>query len=451
MTRQSSIVIRLAWGIALGSLLLALGTGVALYIGVRETLQVSARQELLSAAEHVHHRLAEEGHVLNKEVLEVGDHLQVRAVDKRGVLRLESTGMGQKVPLELYPVPGEVGQVVSGRESLGHRFKAIVVDTPEAWIQVVRFTESERALLNDFRHFLYIAMGLVPLLSWAMGFWLARRGFAPVKRLVAALGSIRPDTLGSRVDVAGLGRELVPLALSLNEALTRLEGAFSRLADLNADLAHELRTPLHLIRLEAEELLSSGDLPAARRETAENLLASTDHLSAVVSQMLFLARTEDPAGKLERSAVDLGGLLARVAEDFEPLAEEQEISLVLEVPDARMEILLDPVLVRRALHNVVANAIRHSPPKSVVTLRLMLGEGKLTVEVEDRGDGIPPELLPRLGRRFVRGDASRARHTGGTGLGLAIVHGIMQLHGGRLGFDSALGRGTRVELCFPST
>ncbi|HEU4950481.1 MAG TPA: ATP-binding protein, partial [Holophagaceae bacterium] len=189
---------------------------------------------------------------------------------------------------------------------------------------------------------------------------------------------------------------------------------------------------------------------SASPESGERLGAaveSLDHMGALVEQMLFLARAEDPATALSLDSLDLSLTLSEAVRPFEPLAEERGLELLVLAPGG-LTLRADPILLRRALHNLLANALRHTHEG---TISLTAGEqdGAIWIEVRDTGEGIPPGLLPRLGQRFLRGDESRDRASGGTGLGLAIVQSILRLHGGRLEVASEPGKGTRARLVFP--
>lgn len=441
-----SIIVRLALGIGLSIFLLATGTGAFLYVSVRNTVNASVHQDLQDAAKHVLHRLVDEGHPVDKELLELGDHLSIRVADREGRLLLESPGMSRMAPADLYPLPGRVRGVQEGRKALGHRFKLMDVEYPRGWIQILRNDETERALLHSFRMHLYAVLAGVPLLAALLGLALAKRGLKPVETLARTVGGIRPETLGTRLDAMDGDRELLPLVVSVNGALERLETAFARLRELNADLAHELRTPLHLLRLELEELLTRGGLAPEQADAMGSMMETLQHLSAVIEQMLFLARTEDPTSRVLLHPLSAAELLDRVREDFLLLADERDVPIRVEAVDPSLQVQGDALLLRRALHNLVANAIRHSSSGRTIALRAWRQGAEAILEVEDQGEGIPPELLPRLGKRFIRQDASRDRRTGGAGLGLAIVHGIAQLHGGSLEFASDVGLGTRVRV-----
>lgn len=446
--KSRSLVLRLAIAIGTSSFLLAMGSGWFLYLSIWKTLHTSIDNDLRSAAKQVLHRLVEEGQPLDKEILEVGDHLTLRVVDLRGQVVLESLGME---PLAYVPLAGPEGVIHEVRRKQGPDLKYVVVGYSLGRIQVVRNIATERNLLWRFRMSLYWLLAVVPLLAATLGFLLAKRGLRPVETLARTVGEIRPDTLDLRFDLSSFDRELLPLAQAVNRTLDRLETAFCRLGELNADLAHEMRNPLHLLRLELEELLIHEAFSPAQANGLEGIMETLHYLSTVIEQMLFLARTEDPSNRIQRAPLDTKALLESVARDFAALAEEKDVILAVEVSTPLMLLLGDALLLRRALHNLVANAIRHSASGTSVMLRAHLDGSAALLEVVDHGEGMPLDLLEKIGNRFLRKEQSRQRQLGGAGLGLAIVQGITHLHGGVMEVESQEGVGTLIRLRIPTT
>nr|WP_279341260.1 ATP-binding protein [Geothrix sp. SG198] len=249
---------------------------------------------------------------------------------------------------------------------------------------------------------------------------------------------IRPETLGSRLERRGIPLELDPLAEAINTTLDRLETAFARLSGLNADLAHELRSPLHALRLELEFLLQRAEIQPDLADRLGGWMEDIDHLIAVIEQMLFLAQTEEPTHLLSREEIQAEVLLQSLFRPFLALAEDRGITLV-PVLDKAFSFRGDPTLLRQALHNLLTNAIRHSPDGGAVTVTAAFESGGPMFTVQDQGPGLPPGLLPEVGRRFLKGGE-------GAGLGLAIASRIAQLHGGSLSIENLDPGGARARL-----
>lgn len=447
-TVNRSILLRLMIFVGFATFLLPAATGIYLYSSFRRAIAVTIEKDLRTTAQVLLHRVVDDGHPVDKELLDVGEHLLLRITDPNRRVLLQSRGMEQVVPLETYPIAASSWTFEEGRRDLGHRVKLLTVSYPGGWIQIARLHDTEDALLRGFMKSLIAVLGTIPLLSAMAGFVLVRQALTPLHELARRTGSIRPENLTMRLDLAEFPSELAPMAEALNRTLARLETSFTRLGEMNADLAHELRTPVHSLRLELEHLLS-GPHASEIEEPLTGMMETLDHMSAVIEQMLFLARSEDPATRVDLIPLDVSQLLHGAMAPFVSLAEESQVDIHAEVI-GQPALRGDATLLRRALHNVLANALRHSQPGSRIHLR-GLAEGHGTVlEVLDEGEGMKAELLNRLGQRFLRPDFSRSRKTGGAGLGLAIVQGIARMHGGSLEIQSQPGQGTRVRLVLPS-
>jgi two-component system heavy metal sensor histidine kinase CusS len=442
--RPPSLTLRLAVAYALVALVLMGGSSIVLYRALANAGWRDDAEDVQHATRMVARRMAEKGSVEPRD-LEGDAGVRVRVLDPQGRMLLEGPGMSKLAPTSLMPAapsglvriegPGDTDLLVESVTCRG------------GVVQAAKDLAHRQRLLVRYREFLALNAGLVALLAALAGWFIARRGLAPLERLARAVAEIRPETLTSRLAATDAPRELQTLTATLNGALGRLEEAFARLGTLNGDMAHELRTPLHALRLDLESLAGTVQDPAL----GDRLGAATesvDHMGALVEQMLFLARAEDPATVLDRRDLDLDQALAEAARPFESLMEEQGLRLRVQA-DPASRIQADPTLLRRAIHNLLANAVRHTPRGGEVSLTGFAQEGTTEIQVRDTGEGIPPGQIPQLGQRFARPDASRSRATGGTGLGLAIVQSILRLHGGELSIESVLGQGTTVRMTFP--
>ncbi len=443
--RPASLTLRLATAYALVALALMGGSSILLYRALARAGWRDDAEDVQHATRMVARRLTESGRVEPRD-LEGDAGVRVRVLDRAGRLVIEGPGMSQMAPASLMPAaPSGLVQ----REGPGDSDLLVeALPCQEGVVQAAKDLAPRERLLARYREFLALNAALVAALAALAGWLIARRGLAPLDRLAHTVAGIRPEHLATRLQTADAPRELQALTVSLNGTLARLEEAFTQLGTLNADMAHELRTPIHALRLEVEGLLAQRDLPEPAGERLASMMETLTHLGGMIEQMLFLARTEDPATVLESRRLDAAELLARVCAPFEPLAEERGVALAVDVPEGLL-VTGDPTLLRRALHNLLANALRHTPSGSLVRLEARpLAEG-VALAVLDEGEGIPPEALARLGQRFLRPDPSRSRGSGGAGLGLAIVQGIARLHGGRLEVARREPRGTVARLVVP--
>jgi two-component system heavy metal sensor histidine kinase CusS len=230
--------------------------------------------------------------------------------------------------------------------------------------------------------------------------------------------------------------------------LERLQASFQRLSQFSADLAHELRTPLNNLMGEAQVALSRDRSASEYVRVLQSALEEQTRLARMIDSMLFLAQAEQAKPALEPSILDARTEMRAVAEFYQPLAEEQGVQLACE---GEGRIVAEPLLLRRALSNLLSNALKYTGRGGRVLLRVSAADDAVTLSVIDSGVGIPAQHLGRLGDRFYRVDPARTDSSEGAGLGLAIVKSIMALHGGSLRVDSVVGQGTTASLQFSTT
>ena len=216
--------------------------------------------------------------------------------------------------------------------------------------------------------------------------------------------------------------------------------------DFVANASHELKTPVAAVRALAETLLTAlPDDPEAGRQFAERIAREAERLDVLARDLLDLSRVE--RGTLDVEPVDLVGLAKEVVGGYEDLATERRVRLRSELQQVSMR--GDRAQLGLLLSNLLDNALRHTPAKGTVCVRLDAAESRALLQVADTGEGIPARELPRVFERFYRVDKARARQTGGTGLGLAIVRHVAEAHGGTVRVDSELGRGSTFTVALP--
>jgi two-component system heavy metal sensor histidine kinase CusS len=268
--------------------------------------------------------------------------------------------------------------------------------------------------------------------------------------MATAARNISSTNLRVRIHPEGYPFELASLAATFNQMLDRLEESFERISRFSADIAHDLRTPVNIIRGEAEVALARARTVEEYREVLDSSLEEAVRLSDLIGDLLFLARAESPLNQLRPVRVNPLELLTAVRDYYEASAASAHISLTVVATAETLLIDLDRSLMLRAISNLVSNSIAHTEPGGTVTLAASKEADGLRIEVSDTGVGIPEDALPRVFDRFFRVDPARSKISGGTGLGLAIVQSILAAHGGSADITSQLGRGTRVTLHVPS-
>lgn len=297
-----------------------------------------------------------------------------------------------------------------------------------------------------------VVLGALSLLLLASGsalaYWLADRTLRPVRTIASLAREISEHDLHRRVDVKATDDELGELVETFNAMLARLEAAFDGLRRFTADASHELRSPLALMRSELERGLARTRTAEEYREVLQSALRDVEHLATLVDQLLVLTQSDAGTLRLVRESVDVADFLYESAARWGAAAEEKEVSIEVDAP-ASGSVLADPALLRRVVDNLLANAIRHAPPFSVIRLRALRNGPGLDLEVADEGPGIPSEFRPRLFKRFARPDAARSRAEGGAGLGLALSAAIARAHGGQLELVEREGSGSTFRLHLP--
>ena len=371
-----------------------------------------------------------------------------RILSAAGDVEAATSGMDRYLPSSRFPAPGARAPV-EWRSATGHTyvlFSAALTPAGGRVVQVALDVSRDAEVLRVQAAWLAVVVLLGTLVSGGAGYLVARRGLRPLGRITAAARTVSATRLDRRLGRATWPAELADLAQVLDSMLDRLQEAFERLGGFSADIAHELRTPLTNLRSAAEVALRQARSPDEYRDVLESALEEYARLTEMIDRLLFLARADTGAAARARERVDLRAEIEATCEYFAPLAEDMGVALVRgggATADA------DPQLVRRALGNLVANAIAHTPAGGRVTVSTESSDGRAVVRVTDTGVGIAPDHLAHVFSRFYRVPDSAASGRPGTGLGLAIVRSITELHGGSATIESRPGAGTTVTLVFP--
>ena len=315
-------------------------------------------------------------------------------------------------------------------------------------VEVVLNRETDTTVLLRSRRQLVIVLLLALCVAGLLGHAIARRGLAPIERLTARMATIDARSLDQRLVMTDAPPEVRALGQSFDTMLERLEGAFDALTSYSTELAHELRTPLHVLRQHIEVALSKARTSNEYREVLMANLEDVERLRRMANDILFLARARDPRAPVHLERLDARQELEAVADFLDALTEERGVSCVVEAGDG-VCFDGDRTLLRRAMVNLVSNALAHTPPSGAIVLRATQTTTGTSLSVEDSGKGIAPSVLGRVFERYYRG-ASDGSRTDGVGLGLAIVRGIAELHGGTARIRSELGTGTTVVIELPS-
>lgn len=320
---------------------------------------------------------------------------------------------------------------------------------------VVQAAEPLETYRHNLTELLLVLLALVPAvlaMALAAGYFLARRALAPFDRLTSAAAGITASRLDHRVEAPPVDDELGRLARTFNAMIAGLQKSFEEMRRFTADAAHELRTPLAVLKTEAEVALRQPRSPEAYREALQSQLVEIERLGRLAEQLLYLCREDVGLQPTASTPVRLDELLPRLCEQLQVVADARGVTLELGGVPA-VTLASDPDRLRRLFFNLLDNALKFTPEGGRVTLsgRLGVGEKEVEILVEDTGVGIAPEHQSHLFERFYRVDPSRSRIIEGTGLGLAICRSIVEAHRGRINIDSSPGRGTSVRVVLPVT
>lgn len=299
--------------------------------------------------------------------------------------------------------------------------------------------------MDKFRSVLALAIALAALATAGLGWMATRWGLSPLRQVTHMVAGISAERLADRLPATGLPTELKPLATAFNAMLARLDDSFRRLSEFSSDIAHELRTPISNLMTQTQVALSSARNKDEYKDVLYSSLEEYERMAQMVGDMLYLAQADYGLLRPGLDKVDLANETQDLFDYFEAWAEERGVSLA---QTGAASVPGDRLMLRRALSNLISNAIRHTPPGHTVQVSLAGHGDTVTVAVENPGTDIPSEHLPRLFDRFYRVDPSRQRKGAGAGLGLAIVKSIVDAHRGSITVTSADQR-TRFQLTFP--
>jgi two-component system heavy metal sensor histidine kinase CusS len=314
-----------------------------------------------------------------------------------------------------------------------------IAGAPPAVVGVATDISHHELYLASFRVTLWSFVAVAALLSGILGGLAARRGLAPLQAMKRRARSITARRLDARLPVEAVPVELADLAATLNEMLARLEESFRRLSDFSSDLAHEFRTPISNLMTQTQVILSRPRASAEYHDVLASNMEEYERLSRMVADMLFLAKADEGRIVPSLERLELAPLVGNLVEFHRLAAEEKDVAIEVDGDGA---VRGDPLMIRRAIGNLLSNAIRHTPPGGRVGVSIRRAEppaGHLAIEVTNSGESIPAVHLPLLFDRFYRVGASRASDGSHSGLGLAIVKSIVEAHGGEVAVSSVDG------------
>lgn len=459
----SSLTARLGLLFALAAALTFAGVGTYLYGALAVQLEAHEDMDLMARIAQIRHILRETSSVqsvrdnphrfLDAAAGYDGLILILKSADGAVLLQTqESLGALPELPVAPVGHMPDKNLVASWVLPSGLSARSVAawgaVDNTREQVQIIvaRSAADRMALLATYRSEVFAAVWIGALLAALLGYVLVRNGLRQVRAIAGQAQSITAQRLDTRLDASAAPSELQVLMQAFNAMLDRLHDSFQRLTQFSADLAHDLRTPINNLMVQTQVALSQ---PRSVEEY-QALLASNveeyERLARMVENMLFLARADHAQIVLDKHLLDTHAELRRIADYFEGVADEAGVRLSV---DAGGMVLADAMLFRRAVSNLVANAIRYTATGGQIALAAVTENGTTTVTVTNPGVGIEHADIPRLFDRFYRADPARSDSASSAGLGLAIVHSIMTLHGGQVAVESSVNGMTTFQLKFP--
>ncbi|MDF0675699.1 MAG: ATP-binding protein [Nitrospira sp.] len=306
-----------------------------------------------------------------------------------------------------------------------------------------------RETLNGLVFLLALGSGATLFVAWVGSLWLSKKVLAPIEALCAGAETMSEADLGKRLAVDSPHREFRRLTQAVNSVLDRFQRGSEVQRNFCEIAAHEMKTPLTILRGNLEVALMKARTVEEYHEVLLNNLQQVDRLIALTRPLLTLAKFTSSKPPVNLVPLALEPLIQEIVDELMLLADDHRIALTFEsqpVPS----VLGDVQWLKQALINLLDNALRYTPSGGSVTVRLQTISSKVTVAVEDTGHGIEPEHIPHLFERFYRTDWARAKDSAGTGLGLPIVKEIMDAHGGSISVTSEVNKGSVFTLRLPA-
>ncbi len=375
-----------------------------------------------------------------------GDYLQIYDAGGEWIYRASFL---QK--MSFLPVTPDLQPVYEDRELGGKPFRflsqSINVRGRRFSVQTGLPTHEALQALVLFRRYLAMFAPLILLVASGVGYWVSGRALSPVDAITRTARNITGSNLSSRLEQLNTGDELQRLSDTLNEMLGRIEAAFLRVTQFTGDASHELRTPISLIRTEAEIVLRKSRSEPEYREALRHILLEAERTTSLVEKLLSLARADSGRGPLEIRRFDLRETVLKVASEWRTVAGSEGLRFAESITASEVPIDGDETVLHQLLNILLDNAVKYTPPGGRIDLSLdqralTQQDHKAVLTVVDSGIGIAVEDQTKIFERFYRADEARSSELEGAGLGLAIALWIVQQHRGSIGVQSSPGKGS---------
>jgi heavy metal sensor kinase len=453
--KQLSIRVRLTvWYFAVLVMTFALFGTIAFY-AMRKSIDATVNEELRKEAAGVEELIRR---ILPEGKPRIGRELAENSELRRGMEFLQvADGQGRWIYRS--PLMARYGVALRPRKAaltstvkVGRRRLRVLTENEEVsgarfQIQVAVPVGDFEEALADLEWALLLISPFLLILASAGGYWMSRRALKSVDEITNAARNISPYKLSERLKVHNTGDELQRLSETLNGMLGRIEEAFRRITQFTADASHELRTPVALMRTTAEVSLRRPRSNEDYREALTQILGILERTSALIEQLMLLARADSGFELIRHVRLDLVTPFRGACSEARGLATAKQIRFVEDIAASPIEVDGDAQGLRRLFLILLDNAVKYTPEGGEVRAGLHCADGFAVAEICDTGVGIESGDLPHIFERFYRAD--KARETGGAGLGLSIGRWIAEAHGGKIDVESEPRRGSVFSIRLP--
>jgi heavy metal sensor kinase len=380
-----------------------------------------------------------------------GDYLQIYGESGDWIFRSSALARSGIAPIE----PRLVEDQQQPRDVVfdGHAFRLLTqrveVNRHAYTVQTGLPIDQVLKTLSLFRRFLLLFAPLLLLAAATVGYWLSRKALSPVDLITRTAQNISARNLSDRLDTPKTGDELQRLSDTLNGMLSRIEAAFLRITQFTADASHELRTPISLIRTEAEIALRKSRGEAEYRQALRHILLESEQTSVLIEELLTLARADSGRESLQLRPVDLRAAVLRTGNEWRQMIESRGLRFDVTADEILPMVTADRSALSRLLAILLDNAQKYTSAPGKIGLEVGKVDGKAFVAVRDTGIGISQKDQAKIFERFYRVDTARSRSRGGAGIGLSIAHWIVQQHDGTITVQSEIGKGSTFIVEFP--
>jgi heavy metal sensor kinase len=429
--------------------------GLSVWTLVRQRLYSEVSEQLASRVSSVEHYMAAQGvnpsveHMrgeLKEEYDSEDEGVWLQIVDQDGEWMYRSQGMQGAFPTVTLPqkaaAHGKLWSAKVGHNHLRVLEKPVTVSDRMYTIQTAVVTNGVRRTLHNLRTVFFLLAPAFILIAAFGSYYMSRRALATVDEITAMARSINDRNLDSRLPALKTNDELQRLSDTLNQMLTRIEGSFKRTRQFTADASHELRTPVSLIRTEAELALRKSRSEEEYRNALSHIHTESVRTSELIESLLTLARADSGADVLQLRSLRYMEFLREVAIEWEPMFAAAGLKFESSLLPNEVLVNADEATLRRLLIILLDNARKNTPESGKVILRAQRENGRVTVSIEDTGVGIEARDLPRIFDRFYRVDKVRSRSVGGVGLGLSLAKWIADQHHTKIAVVSTPGKGS---------